>query len=290
MFPSYSIVDYVDFGCDCREKKATLPKKEWKEFKERKGDLVEQCIKIATWWESLTKEWREKIAELPFDNIDRSGLSKLAQVPFDAISQWYSNITASLQELGYLRCKDLGGMASEFIIKPITHLKLGETLTEDDFTFVAEKYQLTPEQLNTLKGDTKQLDPNPLVQHLLKALKEMELDPFLILSKGDRQIWGLTLQVQEEQCQREQLEQKYQKDQQQFKEELKQGLEQQKQFHKQAMEEQREFYEAKLREHEQRIARLEKSSHKSKSKNNNPLAVVQGLEKSSTQATTKGFG
>ncbi len=289
MFPTYSIVNYVDFGKDCREKKATVPKKEWKQFKERWGDLVEQCIKIANWWESLTQEWREKIASLPFDNIDKSGLSKLAQVPLEAISQWYSNITASLEELGYLRCKDLGGMASPFIFKPITHLKLGETLTEDDFTFVAEKYHLTPEQLDSLKGQTQQLDQNPVVEHLLKALKEMELDPFLILSKGDRQIWRLTMEVEEERSQREQLEQKYQEHQQQVKETITQALEKQAQLHKEAMEEQRQFYEDKLKAHEQRIAQLEKSKQKSKNKSK-PLAVVQGIDKSSSKATTKGFG
>ena len=289
MFPTYSIVNYVDFGKVCREKKATVSTKEWKQFKERWGDLVEQCIKIANWWESLTQEWREKIASLPFDNIDKSGLSKLAQVPLEAISQWYSNITASLEELGYLRSKDLGGMASQFISKPITHLKLGETLTEDDFTFVAEKYHLTPEQLDSLKGKTQQLEQNPVVEHLLKALKEMELDPFLILSKGDRQMWRLTMELKEERSQREQLEQRYQQYEQQVKETITQALEKQAQLHKEAMEEQRQFYEDKLKAHEQRIVELEKSKQKSKSKSK-PLAVVQGIDKSSSQATTKGFG
>ncbi|MDJ0507974.1 MAG: hypothetical protein QNJ64_01775 [Crocosphaera sp.] len=268
MFPKYSIVNYVEFGRDCREKKATLPSKEWKQFKDRWGDLVEQSIKIADWWERLTKEWREKISELPFDIIDRSGLSKLTQVPFDAINEWYSNIKASLDEQGYLRCKDLGGMASEFIFKPITHLKLGDTLTEEDLSFVSEKYQLTPEQLDTLKSEISELDSKPLVEHLLKALKKMQLDPFLILLKGDRQIWKLTLQLEEEQSQRKQLEQKYQQYQEKVSQEIKQALQQQAQF-----------YESKLREHEQRIAQLEKSKQKAKSKNRNALAVVQGLEK-----------
>lgn len=289
MFPSYSIVNYVDFGCSCREKKATLPTKEWRQFKERWGDLVEQCIKIANWWESLTQEWREKIAELPFDNIDKNGLSKLTQVPLEAISQWYSNIAASLEELGYLRCKDLGAMASPFISKAITHLKLGEAITEDDFTFVADKYALTPEQLETLKGQTQQLEQHPVVEHLLKALKEMELDPFLILSKGDRQIWNLTMQLEEEQSQRERLEQKYQEYQQQVKETITQALEKQAQLHQEAMEEQRQFYEAKLEAHEQRIAQLENSKQKSKNKSK-PLAVVQGIDKSSPRTTSKGFG
>ena len=297
MFPAYTIENYVEFGQDCQQKKETLSKQEFKVFQESWGrTLVNHCIKISLWWESLAGEWEDKLKQLPFATIDRSGLHKLAQMPLEALNDWYQEITASLQEHGVLRPQDMGRIACLFIPKPKRTLKLGETLTDEDFALVGKKYKLTATQLEALTQQTLELaDGEPVVtEDMFPLLEAQELDPSVLLGKGDRTIWCLRqkdAEIELERSLRLETERK-------LNEELDQRLALQAQVYEEKLNEQAQQHQTMIEQQAQRIAKLEQlmndglSQQKAKTKPNSFFSEVNSLTSDDSQASkkAKGFG
>ena len=297
MFPAYTIENYVEFGQDCQQKKETLSKQEFKVFQERWGrTLVNHCIKISLWWESLAGEWEDKLKQLPFATIDRSGLHKLAQMPLEALNDWYQEITTSLQEHGVLRPQEMGRIASGFIPKSKRTLKLGETLTDEDFALVGKKYKLTATQLEALTQQTLELaDGEPVVtENMFPILEAQELDPSVLLGKSDRTTWWLSqkdAEIDRERSLRLETERK-------LSEELDQRLAQQAQVYEQKLNEQAQQHQAIMEQQAQRIAKLEQlmndglSQQKAKTKPNSFFSEVNSLTPNGSQPSkkAKGFG
>ncbi|WP_035826654.1 hypothetical protein [Crocosphaera watsonii] len=292
MFPAYTIENYVEFGQDCQQKKETLSKQEFKLFQDRWGrTLVNHCIKISLWWESLAGEWEEKLKLLPFATIDRNGLHKLAQMPLEALNDWYQEITASLEEHGVLSPQEMGRIASLFLPKSKKNLKLGETLTDEDFALVGKKYKLTATQLEVLTQQTLELaDGNPAVtEDMFPLLEAQELDPSVLLGKGDRTTWWLKqkdAEIELERSLRLETEQK-------LNEELDQRLAQQAQVYEEKLNEQAQQHQAIMQQQAQRIAKLEQlmndelSQQKPKKEPNSFFSEVNSLTPDGFQPSKK---
>ncbi len=297
MFPAYTIENYVEFGQDCQQKKETLSKQEFKLFQKRwGGTLINHCIKISLWWSSLPGEWENKLKQLPFATIDRSGLHKLAQMPLEALNDWYQEITASLQEHGVLRPQDMGRIASGFLPKSKRTLKLGETLTDEDFALVAQKYQLTTTQLEALTQQTlESADGEPVAcEDMFPILEAQELDPSVLLGKGERTTWWLhqkDAEIDRERSLRLETEQK-------LNEQLDQRLAQQAQNYEKKLNEQAQQHQDIMEQQAQRIAKLEQlmndgfSAQKPKKKHSSFFSEVNELTPNGSPPSkkAKGFG
>lgn len=181
-------------------------------------NFTEPYLQIASWYRSLTTEWRDKIRSLPFWNLEKDQWAKLAQLNLEQLIEWYEEIIELSEDLqrksatNLLSPRVLNQTVAKFLPKaPKKTLPLGKILEDEDYEVLLNipEYGFTEDTLEEFKEEVIELaEDNPVTEDLFEPLEKRGFDTLLILSKTSR----LVLESQKVMVEHQQVMVKHEKE------------------------------------------------------------------------------
>ncbi len=158
--------------------------------------FVEPYTQITNWYHSLSKEWCDKIIDLPFWNLEKEQWTKLAKLTVEQLEEWYEEIIQLSEDFNpksvtnLLSPKIFDQTIAQFLPKaPKKTIPLGEILDDEYYEVVRNivEYGFTDDSFSEFKQEViERAEDDPMTEDLFEPLKARGLDPFLILSRNSQ--------------------------------------------------------------------------------------------------------